>query len=94
MAKGIQNLDRVIAASQDVPAAARPALDVLADQCRDLEERIEAATMRITAAQQVAPIARRLATVPGLGPIASSAFAATTPDVGAFRSARDHAASC
>lgn len=37
-------------------------------------------------------LARRLATVPGLGPIASSAFAATTPDVGAFRSARDDAA--
>jgi transposase len=37
-------------------------------------------------------LARRLATIPGLGPIASSAFAATTPDVAAFRSARDYAA--
>ena len=87
--KGIHNLDRLIAAAQDVPAAARPALDVLAGQLRDLEERIDEATLRITAAQKVDPIARRLATVPGLGPIASSAFAATTPDVGAFRSARD-----
>jgi transposase len=89
VAKGIHNLDRLIAAAQDVPAAARPALDVLAGQLRDLDERIEEATLRITAAQKVDPIARRLATVPGLGPIASSAFAATTPDVGAFRSARD-----
>lgn len=89
VAKGIHNLDRLIAAAQDVPKAARPALDVLAGQLRDLDERIEEATLRITAAQKVDPIARRLATVPGLGPIASSAFAATTPDVGAFRSARD-----
>jgi len=94
VAKGIRNLDRLIAAAQDVPEAARPALDVLASQLRGLEERIEEATVRITAAQKIDPVARRLATVPGLGPIASSAFAATTPDVGAFRSARDHAASC
>ncbi len=38
------------------------------------------------------PLARRLATFPGLGPIASSAFAAATPDVAVFRSARDYAA--
>jgi transposase len=92
VAKGIHNLDRLIAAAQDVPAAARPALDLLAGQLRDLEESIEEATVRITAAQKVDTVARRLATVPGLGPIASSAFAATTPDVGAFRSARDYAA--
>lgn len=92
VAKGIHNLDRLLAASQDVPEAARPALDVLVGQLRDLEERIEAATTRITTAQKLDPIARRLATVPGLGPIASSAFAATTPDVGAFCSARDYAA--
>jgi transposase len=90
--KGIHNLDRLLAAARDVPEAARPALDLLAGQLRDLEERIEEATARITVAQRDDPVARRLATVPGLGPIASSAFAATTPDVGAFRSARDYAA--
>ncbi len=37
-------------------------------------------------------LARRLATMPGVGAISSSAFAATTPDVAAFRSARDYAA--
>jgi transposase len=90
--KGIHNLDRLLAAARDVPEAALPALDLLAGQLRDLEERIEEATARITVAQRDDPVARRLATVPGLGPIASSAFAATTPDVGAFRSARDYAA--
>ena len=94
VAKGIHNLDRLLAAAQDMPEAARPALDLLAGQLRDLEEKIEAATTRIAAAQKTDPLARRLATIPGLGPIASSAFAATTPDVAAFRSARDYAASC
>ena len=92
VAKGIHNLDRLLEAANDVPESARPALDLLAGQLRDLEERIEAATTRITAAQKADPLARRLATIPGLGPIASSAFAATTPDVAAFRSARDYAA--
>lgn len=36
-------------AAQDVPEAARPALELLADQLRELEERIEKATARITA---------------------------------------------
>jgi transposase len=92
VAKGIHNLDRLLEAANDMPQSARPALDLLADQLRDLEERIEAATARITAAQKADPLARRLATIPGLGPIASSAFAATTPDVAAFHSARDYAA--
>jgi transposase len=90
--KGIHNLDRLLEAARDVPEAARPALELLTGQLSDVEERIEEATARITAAQKADPLARRLATVPGLGPIASSAFAATTPDVAAFRSARDYAA--
>ena len=91
-AKGIHDLDRLLEAARDVPAAARPALERLADQLRDLEERTWGATARVAADQMADPLARRLATIPGPGPIASSASAATTPDVAAFRSARDHAA--
>ncbi|MEM1385950.1 MAG: IS110 family transposase [Pseudomonadota bacterium] len=92
VAKGIHNVDRLLEAARDLPEAACPALNLLADQLRELEERIEAATARIAANQKANPLARRLATIPGLGPIASSAFAATTPDIAAFRSARDYAA--
>jgi hypothetical protein len=92
VAKGIHNLDRLMEAAKDVPEPARPAVDLLVGQLRDLEARIEAATARIKVAQRSNALARRLATIPGLGPIASSAFAATTPDVTAFRSARDYAA--
>ncbi len=90
--KGIHNVDRLLEAAGRAPEAAGPALDLLADQLRDLRARIETATRRIKSAQEADPLARRLATIPGLGPIASSAFAVTTPDVAVFRSARDYSA--
>ena len=90
--KGIHNVDRLLEAAGRAPKSAGPALDLLADQIHDLRARIETVTRRIKAAQQANPLARRLATIPGLGPIASSAFAVTTPDVAVFRSARDYSA--
>lgn len=92
VAKGIHNVDRLIEATRDLPEAARPALDLLADQLRDLRGRIDTVTERIGVAQADDLLARRLATVPGIGVISSSALAATTPDVSAFRTARDYAA--
>ena len=92
VAKGIQNIERLLAAAQAVSDAARPALDMLAAQLRDTQARIEEVTVRIGEMPADDPLARRLATVPGVGTISSSAFAATTPDVSAFRSGRDYAA--
>jgi transposase len=65
---------------------------MLSDQLRDTQARIETVTVRISEMQGEDALARRLATVPGVGTISSSAFAATTPDVAAFRRARDYAA--
>lgn len=92
VAKGIQNVERLIAAAAAVPEAARAALDMLAEQLIGTQDRIDAVTARIGEKQADDPLARRLATVPGVGTISSSAFAATTPDVSAFRSGRDYAA--
>ena len=94
VAKGIHNVDRLLDAARDLSPAARPALDMLAGHLRDTQARIEEVTARIGEMQGEDALARRLATVPGVGTISSSAFAATTPDVAAFRSARDYAASC
>ena len=90
--KGIHNVDRLLEAAGRAPEAPRPALDLLADQLRGLRNRIETVTKRIEATRKTETLARRLATIPGLGPIASSAFAVTTPEVAAFRSARDYSA--
>lgn len=76
----------------EAPAAARPSLDLLADQLRATRDRIEAVTARIEAAQKNDPLARRLATIPGIGTLSSSALAATTPKVDSFRTSRDYAA--
>ncbi|WOI55490.1 hypothetical protein [Palleronia sp. LCG004] len=79
--------NRLLEAVRDVPEVAHPALDLLVGRLRDQEEKIDLATGRITAAQRTDLLARRLATIPGPGPIASAALAATTPDVAVFRSA-------
>ncbi len=92
VAKGIHNVDRLLEASSELPDAARPAIDMLADQLRETQEKIDDLTARIEAAQKTDPLARRLATIPGLSAITASAIAATTPEVGNFRTARDYAA--
>jgi transposase len=92
VAKGIHNVDRLPGAAREVPGAARAALDMLADQLCDTQARIEKVATRISEMQAKDTLARRLTTVPGVGTISSSAFAATTPDVAAFRTARDYAA--
>ena len=92
VAKGIHNVDRLLAATTELPAAARPAVDMLAEQLRETQEKIDEVTDRIEAAQRTDPLARRLATIPGVGAISASAIAATTPEVDNFRSARDYAA--
>lgn len=92
VAKGIQNVERLVAAAQDAPETARAALDMLAEQLEGTQMRIDAVTARIVERQADDALTRRLTTVPGVGAISSSAFAATTPDVRAFRSGRDYAA--
>ena len=51
IAKGIHNIDRLLEAVEHASEAARPAIDFLADQLRDLRERIETVTKRIEAAR-------------------------------------------
>lgn len=92
IAKGAHNLDRLLATVEAAPEATRPALASLADRLRDTHDRIAAVTARIEAAQGEDPFARRLASAPGIGTIPASALAATTPNVGVFRTGRDHAA--
>src|SRR6056297_2727860 len=66
VAKGIHNLDRLLEAAKDLPAAARSAVDMLANQLRETQEKIDEATARIEAAQKTDPLAKRLATIPGV----------------------------
>ncbi len=91
-ARGLHNADRLLALIAEAPEAARPALDLLAGQLCETRDRIEEVAARIAAAQKEDPLARRLTTIPGIGSLSSSAFAATTPEVETFRTGRDYAA--
>ena len=77
-AKGTHNVDRPFEAMNDLPAAARQVVDMLADQLRETQEKIDNLTARIEAAQKADPLARHLATSPGIGAVTASAIAATT----------------
>jgi len=82
----------LVEADEAVPDRARQALGMLFDQCRALDGRIKAFEAEIVAHARGDDTARRLATIPGIGPITASLIAATVADIGVFQSARHFAA--
>lgn len=89
--QGIHNMDRLIAACDkaDLPGPARKALNLLADQLADTQRKIEDLTTDVRADAAANEAARRLQTIPGIGPITASALVASLPDVSDFKSGRD-----
>jgi transposase len=79
-------------AAETIPDLARDALHVIVDQLRLLEIGIRKAEARIVAWHRANEASRRLATIPGIGPITASAIAATVPDARLFDSGRQFAA--
>ncbi|GGW45485.1 hypothetical protein GCM10011452_37010 [Gemmobacter lanyuensis] len=60
-----------------------------AGQFTDTKASIDAITADLRRATEADKTARRLQTMPGIGPITASILVTTVPDVSAFRSARD-----
>ncbi len=89
--KGIQNTDRLIEACDEakLPATARNALNLLADQLVDTQEKIKELTAEVSRSATTDEAARRLQTIPGIGPITADAFIAALPEVSDFKSGRD-----
>jgi transposase len=97
IAQGTNNVAKLIEIVRDhedarVPTIARTALDAQIAQYEHLQEQIAEIEAAILAWHKGNPVSRRLATVPGIGPITASALAATVPDAEQFRSGRDLAA--
>ena len=93
--KGIGKLAELMAlvdANDALPENARQAIKGLLEHCRALAGAIEALEARIVAHARHDETARRLATIPGVGPITASLIAATVADIGVFKSARRFAA--
>ncbi len=93
--QGIGKLGELMAlveADEAFPEQARQAIRALRERCCALGDSIEALEAEIVAHARRDETARRLATIPGVGPITASLIAATVADIGAFKSARHFAA--
>jgi len=91
--RDIERLLRLLTASPTrLPMLAREMLDVLAAQLRDVAARVSAVEAKLLAWHRSSDVSRRLATIPGVGPITASAIAATAVDANQFSSGRQFAA--
>jgi transposase len=68
-----------------MPVLARVALHGLVDQLRIVRDEVVKVEKRIVAQHRANDASRRLATIPGIGPITASAIAAAVPDATLFQ---------
>ena len=95
--QGLRHVAQLVAAVRDegagrVPEPARQVLLMLVEQLEALAERLAALGRELLARHRADPASRRLATIPGIGPVTASTLAATVADPAAFRSGREFAA--
>jgi transposase len=76
----------------NVPALAREALMLLVDELASVWRQIEALEARLVALHRADEVSRRLASIPGVGPITAMAIANTVTDPTLFKSGREFAA--
>jgi len=94
--QGAANASKLIALVEDpdctLPADAIPTLKVLVAALTQLEEEITKLDAEISRRAKENEVARRLMTVPGIGPLIATALATLAPPPETFRKARDFAA--
>ena len=78
--------------SSDLPAEARPVLAIIAQSLRALQGQIAQLDTEIAARAKRDPVARRLMTIPGVGPVVATALVALAPAASTFKRGRDFAA--
>jgi transposase len=92
--QGIHRVEKLATQVHDpaVPPIARDALMLIVDELASIWRRIEGLEARLVALHRTNEVSRRLASIPGVGPITAMAIANTISDVSAFRSGREFAA--
>lgn len=94
--QGAANVSKLIAIVEDpesgLPADAIPTLKVLMGSLAHLEAEISKLDAEIVRRAKENEVARRLMTVPGIGPLIATAIAVLAPPPETFRKARDFAA--
>ncbi len=91
---GRNGLERLLKIIEDddsdrVPPPARACLLALRDQLILVKRQIVDADRRILAWHRSSDVSRRLAEIPGVGPLIATALVASIPDASVFKSARD-----
>ena len=96
VAKGATHVPTLIDQIEDpncqLPDGARVIFKVLTATLTSLEENIAVLDAEISRRSKEDPVARRLTTIPGVGPITATAIVALTPPGETFRRGRDFAA--
>lgn len=76
----------------DLPDQARPILAMIAESIQALQAKITTLHREIGARAKADPIAKRLMTIPGVGPVVATALVALAPPATTFRRGRDFVA--
>ena len=95
-AKGPFHVAKLVTAIEDdrsgIPEMARPILRLLVEQLRSLDGRVALLDRELARRAKEDAEAKRLMTIPGIGPITATALAALAPTAQAFKRGRDFAA--
>jgi transposase len=96
VAKGAQNTGLLAAQVEEpapgLPQSVRSMLGILIAELRRLDERIKELDREVMRRAKANATARRLMTVPGIGPVTAVALVALAPAAATFRRGRDFAA--
>jgi transposase len=96
VAKGPVHVPQLVRAVEDphepVPEIARPMLKMLIETLHALDERITLLDRAIAQRAKADEMARRLMTIPGVGPVIATALTALAPPAETFKRGRDFAA--
>jgi transposase len=92
--QGIWHVGRLRAHLEEdtVPEPGRKVLLLLVDQLDEIGKRVEQVDAEIRVWHRANPVSRRLAKIPGVGPLIATAIVATVADASLFRSGREFAA--
>ena len=94
-AKGLWKIELLLARIREdelLPALAKDLFELHAREYAQLSARLEEIERRLMEWHRNDPVSRRLATIPGIGPIGASLLVMKTPDPQLFRSGRQLAA--
>jgi transposase len=94
--KGVMYVGRLIAVvedpASDLPEAAKTSLKAMVRMLASLSAEIAGLDAEIVRRSKEDPVARRLMTIPGVGPVTAAALTALAPAAEAFRCGRDFSA--